>query len=343
MELSDFRFDLPAELIAQHPLPERSSSRLLTLDGRTGALADRGITDLPELLVAGDLLVFNDTRVMRARLYGEKETGGKVEVLIERLLGAREAWAQIRASKSPGPGARIIVADAVLEVRERDHGRFRLASPGADFEVLMEHHGHVPLPPYIRRPDQAFDAERYQTVYARRSGAVAAPTAGLHFDDALIDRLRQRGVEFAQVTLHVGPGTFRPVRTERIAEHRMHSEWFEVDAGVCGRVEATRARGGRVVAVGTTSVRSLESAARTGRLLPVRGDTDLFITPGYRFRVVDAILTNFHLPESTLLMLVCAFGGYGAVMAAYRHAIAAGYRFFSYGDAMFVSHPVAEP
>ncbi len=338
MQLSDFRFDLPDELIAQRPLPERGSSRLLGLDGMTGKMRDLAFSDLPQLLNPGDLLVFNDTKVMRARLFGHKETGGRVEILIERLPSDREALAHLKASKSPKPGSQIwLDGGERLVVRGRGGDLFRLGSLDAGFGTLMERHGHIPLPPYIRRPDEACDLERYQTVYGQREGAVAAPTAGLHFDEPMLARLREQGVEFAQVTLHVGAGTFQPVRVQRLEEHLMHSEWLEVDGSACGDIQAAREAGGRVIAVGTTSVRSLETAAQDGELRPYRGNTRLFIRPGYRFRVVDAMITNFHLPESTLLMLVSAFSGYEQMMSAYRHAVRRRYRFFSYGDAMYLT------
>jgi S-adenosylmethionine:tRNA ribosyltransferase-isomerase len=338
MQVSDFRFDLPDDLIAQWPLADRAASRLLGLDGATGGVRDLAFADLPRLLSPGDLLVFNDTRVMRARLFGRKSSGGRVEVLIERLLGDREAMAHTKASKSPQPGTEILLdGDERLEVSGREGDLFRLRSLDAGFDVLMERHGHVPLPPYIQRPDGVADLERYQTVYGHREGAVAAPTAGLHFDECMLERLQDRGVGFAQVTLHVGAGTFQPVRVERLEEHVMHSEWLEVGKAVCDAVRAARESAGRVVAVGTTSVRSLETASQHGELRPYRGDTRLFIRPGFRFRVVDAMITNFHLPESTLLMLVAAFSGYEQVMAAYRHAVQRCYRFFSYGDAMFLT------
>ncbi|MCU0836123.1 MAG: tRNA preQ1(34) S-adenosylmethionine ribosyltransferase-isomerase QueA [Chromatiaceae bacterium] len=338
MRLADFRFDLPPELIAQYPLPERGGGRLLHLDGPTGAVVDRRFADLPDLLRPGDLLVLNDTRVMRARLLGRKESGGQVEVLIERLLDDQEALAHVRASKSPKVGARVLLGGGeALEVLGREGDLFRIRALDASLPALMEHRGHVPLPPYIARPDDAADLERYQTVYARRPGAVAAPTAGLHFDANMLARVAAEGVGAVHITLHVGAGTFQPVRVEEIAEHQMHAEWLEVDEAACARIQATRSEGGRVVAVGTTSVRSLETAAADGELRPFRGDSRLFIRPGYRFRVVDVMITNFHLPESTLLMLVSAFAGYDQVMAAYRHAVAERYRFFSYGDAMFLT------
>lgn len=338
MELSDFHYDLPPELIAQHPLPERGASRLLCLDGASGVLRDRTFSDLPDLLRPGDLLVFNDTQVVRARLFGRKATGGQVEILIERLLTPDEALAHVRASKSPKVGGEILLPGGeVLRVLAREGDLFRLRSFREGFEALMERHGHMPLPPYIQRPDEAADLARYQTVYARRPGAVAAPTAGLHFDEPMLARLAEVGVVSVHITLHVGAGTFQPVRVSRIDEHEMHAEWLEVDEAACERIRATQAAGGRVVAVGTTSVRSLETAAAAGSIAPFRGDSRLFIRPGYRFRVVDAMITNFHLPESTLLMLVSAFAGYEAIMAAYRHAVAERYRFFSYGDAMFLT------
>jgi len=336
MRRSDFHFDLPSGLIAQVPAAQRSASRLLVLDGADGTTADRGFQDLPALLRAGDLLVFNDTRVIPARLFGRKESGGQVEVLVERILEGDRALAHVRASKSPKPGSRLWLEEAItVEVLGRRDTLFELAFPDTVLP-LLERHGHLPLPPYIERAAGVEDAERYQTVFARRQGAVAAPTAGLHFDDAMLEHLRAMGVEMAYVTLHVGAGTFQPVRADDLHDHRMHSEYLEVPEATCAAVAAARARGGRVVAVGTTVVRSLESAARSGELRPYAGETDIFIYPGYRFRVVDALVTNFHLPESTLLMLVCAFAGYENTMAAYRHAVAQGYRFFSYGDAMFV-------
>jgi S-adenosylmethionine:tRNA ribosyltransferase-isomerase len=339
MQRSDFHFDLPEALIAQQPARERTGSRLLVLDGSDGAIQDRHFNDLTSLLRPGDLLVFNDTRVIPARLYGRKESGGRVEVLVERITGEREVLAHVRASKSPKPGSRLTLEDSIeVEVSGRDGALFALRFPD-EVLALLKAHGRMPLPPYIDREAAEADSERYQTVYARNEGAVAAPTAGLHFDEAMLDRLKAMGVESAYVTLHVGAGTFQPVRVDDIREHIMHSETIEVPQAVVDAVARTRARGGRVVAVGTTVVRSLESAARvnpTGELAAYRGETDIFIYPGYRFAVIDALVTNFHLPESTLLMLVSAFAGYDSVMNAYRHAVAQQYRFFSYGDAMFI-------
>jgi S-adenosylmethionine:tRNA ribosyltransferase-isomerase len=344
MQRADFHFDLPPELIADYPLTERSDSRLLQLDGRTGEVQDGRFRDLTELLRPGDLLVLNDTRVIPARLLGRKVSGGRVEVLIERVLDQQEVLAHVRASKSPKPQSRLLLEE-VLEVTVlgRENDCFRLRFEGAPVLESLERYGHMPLPPYIKRPDEAGDRERYQTVFAQRPGAVAAPTAGLHFDAALLSRLRERGVEQAHVTLHVGAGTFQPMRAQSLTEHRMHSEYLEVSAEVCAQVAAAKARGGRVVAVGTTVVRSLESAARGGVLAPLRGETDIFIYPGFRFRVVDALVTNFHLPESTLIMLVSAFAGREHTLQAYRHAVTNRYRFFSYGDAMFIHppHPAA--
>jgi S-adenosylmethionine:tRNA ribosyltransferase-isomerase len=336
--VSDFDFALPPELIAQHPAPERSASRLL--DGRQLPPVDRVFRDLPGLLNPGDLLVFNNTKVIKARLYGAKASGGAVEALIERVLpGTEEVWAHLRASKSPKPGSRVRFADAFdAEVLGRcgpDNGMFHLRFPGDPF-ALLEAHGHVPLPPYIEHADGADDERRYQTVFAREPGAVAAPTAALHFDEGVLAALAERGIGTAHVTLHVGAGTFQPVRVENLAEHKMHSEWFEVSADTVARIAHTRATGGRIVAVGTTTLRALESAALGGSLQAGARDTAIFITPGFEFRVVDTLVTNFHLPKSTLMMLVSAFAGYEPVMALYRHAIQERYRFFSYGDAMLL-------
>jgi len=338
---ADFDFELPRELIAQHPAAERSASRLL--DGSDALPVDRAFRELPALLAPGDLLVFNDTRVVKARLLGAKATGGAVEALIERVLPQHEVLAHLRASKSPRPGSVLRFADAFdAEVLGRggpDGALFRLRLPDDPF-VLMARHGHVPLPPYIEHADSADDERRYQTVFAARPGAVAAPTAALHFDEPMLAALDARGVRRAATTLHVGAGTFQPVRVDDLAEHRMHSEWFEVGADTAAAIAATRAAGARIVAVGTTSLRALESAAlrsSDGTVRPCRGDTDLFITPGFALRTADLLLTNFHLPRSTLLMLVAAFAGFEHVRALYRHAVEARYRFFSYGDAMLLA------
>ena len=348
--LSDFDFALPPELIAQHPAAERSGSRLL--DGTTAAPVDRVFRDLPSLLSPGDLLVFNDTRVIKARLLGVKTTGGQVEALVERVLPNHEVLMHLRASKSPKLGQRVrfgVSVEAALqghadtsfeaEVLGRagpEDSLFHLRFP-SDPQALLERFGHVPLPPYITHADDADDERRYQTVFAARPGAVAAPTAALHFDQPLLDALSARGIAQARVTLHVGAGTFQPVRAENLAAHRMHSEWFEVGGDTVAAVTRARERGGRVVAVGTTTLRALESAALGGELRAGVGDTDIFITPGFQFRVVDALVTNFHLPRSTLMMLVSALAGHAHVMALYQHAIAERYRFFSYGDAMLLS------
>jgi S-adenosylmethionine:tRNA ribosyltransferase-isomerase len=332
-----FHYDLPRELIAQNPLPRRSDSRLLHLALSTGQCSDRQFRDLPGLLDAGDLLVFNDTRVIPARLFGRKESGGRVEVMLERLLGNNECLAQLRVSKPLRPGGMILLEDGSrLVLAGREGAFYRLRLEGGGLAAKLQLLGHMPLPPYITRADTASDAKRYQTVYASKPGAVAAPTAGLHFDEPLLDALEDRGVERARVTLHVGAGTFQPVRTEDIEDHRMHAEYLEVTEATCAAVERVRKQGGRIVAVGTTAVRALESAAQDGALRPFAGDSRIFIYPGYRFRVIDGLVTNFHLPESTLLMLVCALAGIEQTLAAYRHAVAARYRFFSYGDAMLI-------
>lgn len=338
MKVSDFHFELPERLIAQYPLSERSASRLLHLEREGGRWHDRFFVDLPELLSPGDLLVFNNTRVIPARLVAKKPTGGRVEILLERMTGRGEALAQLGANRKPAIGTLLAVEDlAEIEVTGREDGFWKLKIVrGPDWQALLEKAGHMPLPPYIERGDEAIDAERYQTVYARRPGAVAAPTAGLHFDQALLEKLDARGIERGWCTLHVGAGTFQPVRSETVETHRMHAEWLEVDEKLVAQVNAARERGSRVVAVGTTAVRALETAAAGGELAPFADDSRLFIYPGYRFRVVDAMVTNFHLPESTLLMLVSAFAGRENVLAAYRHAVEAEYRFFSYGDAMFI-------
>lgn len=348
MQRTDFHYDLPSELIAQRPLQDRGASRLLCLDGESGQTEHRSFTDLKTLLQPGDLLVFNNTRVIPARLWGRKATGGAVEILIERVTGETTALAHIRASKSPKPGTVIHVATAQgaepgtdsLRVTGRDDGLYVVECEKPVGELMVSY-GHMPLPPYIERADDVADRERYQTVYAAREGAVAAPTAGLHFDEALIQTLVALGVSTTEVTLHVGAGTFQPVRVDDIAQHQMHAEYLEVGQDTCDAIAATRERGGRVVAVGTTAVRSLETAAAGGELLPYQGDTRLFIHPGYRFRCIDALITNFHLPESTLLMLVSALAGRESVMAAYEEAVRQRYRFFSYGDAMFVTASAA--
>lgn len=338
LKRSDFHYDLPQELIAQAPLPERSASRLLVVAPVPAPLQDLGVRDLPQLLRAGDLLVFNDTRVIPARLFGKKASGGRVEILIERLLPGDEARAQIGASKSPKAGSRIALdagGEAEVLGREGEFYRLRFLVDGP-FDAWLQHAGRLPLPPYIQRDADAADDARYQTVFAKQTGAVAAPTAGLHFDEALLDALRAQGIEFGHVTLHVGAGTFQPVRVDELSEHRMHTEWLNVRDALVEQVRATRARGGRVIAVGTTVVRALESALVDGQLQPFAGETSIFILPGYTIRSVDALLTNFHLPESTLLMLVSAFAGKARIFEAYAHAIAQGYRFFSYGDAMLL-------
>ena len=337
LKRSDFHYELPQELIAQRPAERRSDSRLLQLSPRGGQVHDRRFRDLPDLLQAGDLLVFNNTRVIPARLYGRKETGGRVEIMLERMIDDRECLAQLRVSKKPGAGTSIVLEDGSrLLVTGREGSFFRLRLSGGGLGGKLDQLGHMPLPPYIERADSAEDRERYQTVYAKHPGAVAAPTAGLHFDEALLGELEQRGVRRAEVTLHVGAGTFQPVRCEAIEDHRMHAERLQVSSAVCDAVRDTRERGGRVIAVGTTAVRSLETAASGGQLQPFSGDSRMFIYPGYEFRVIDGLLTNFHLPESTLLMLVCALAGREETLAAYRHAVARRYRFFSYGDAMLV-------
>ncbi|HET8764526.1 MAG TPA: tRNA preQ1(34) S-adenosylmethionine ribosyltransferase-isomerase QueA [Rhodanobacter sp.] len=338
MKKSDFDFDLPRELIAQEPLAERSASRLLVLDVPAGTHADHIFHDLPDFLQPGDLLVFNDTRVLPARLYGHKESGGAVEIMLERVTGAHEAIVQLGVSHKPKTGGRIVLADgshAVLLGREEDFFRLRFESP-EPLEKLLIRLGEMPLPPYIeRKPDEA-DKERYQTVYAREPGAVAAPTAGLHFDQPLLAKLRERGVNFGYVTLHVGAGTFQPVREDEISKHHMHREWLNVGAALVEQIHRTRAAGHRVIAVGTTVVRALEAATVDGKVQPFAGETQIFIFPGYRITSIDALITNFHLPQSTLLMLVSALAGRDYMLAAYRYAVEQRYRFFSYGDAMLI-------
>lgn len=344
MRRADFHYELPSGLIAQAPLERRSASRLLVLDGRDGRIEDRRFSDLPQLLRAGDLLVVNDTRVVQARVHARKATGGRVELLLERALDERRGLFQARASKPLREGAELLLAGAararVLASHE-DLIEIDFSEPLADY---LARHGEVPLPPYIDRQPDAADRERYQTVFARTDGAVAAPTAGLHFDDDLLRELASAGIGRSSVTLHVGAGTFQPVRAENLDDHRMHAERIEVTPETCAAIADTRARGGRVIAVGTTVVRSLETAATSGELRPFQGETTLFIRPGHVFRVVDVLITNFHLPESTLLMLVCAFGGHANVLQAYAHAVRERYRFFSYGDAMLIlPQPGARP
>ncbi len=338
MKTKDFDYELPPELIAQHPAGERSASRLLHLDGASGSLSDRWFRELPDLVQAGDVLVLNDTRVTKARLIGRRASGGRIEALVERVLGRSRVLAQVRASNSPRAGARISFGEgAEAEVLGRHGEFFELRFIDCtDVDALLERVGSLPLPPYIEHSPDASDGARYQTVYARTPGAVAAPTAGLHFDDAMLAALKARGVTLAWLTLHVGAGTFQPVRVDEVAEHRMHSERYVLPQQTVDAVQAARAAGGRVIAVGTTSLRALESAAAAGELQAGAAETALFIVPGYRFRVVDRLITNFHLPRSTLLMLVSAFGGLENIRRAYQHAIEQRYRFFSYGDAMLI-------
>ena len=351
MKLTDFHYDLPDELIARHPAAERTGSRLLVLDGKSGEIAHRQFVDLIEYLRPGDLLVFNNTRVIPARLFGAKASGGRIEILIERLLDTRKALAHMRANRTVKSGTQLFISkiragviskteggkltEESVTVLGKENGLYTIEFARDALSVLNEL-GHMPLPPYIDREDTLSDRERYQTVYAQREGAVAAPTAGLHFSETYLQRCRELGVEFGYVTLHVGAGTFQPVRVDNILEHRMHAEYIEVDAALCAQVAAARARGGRVIAIGTTSVRALESASSSGQLAPFSGDTQIFIYPGYQFRSVDMLLTNFHLPESTLLMLVSALAGRENILRAYEEAVAQRYRFFSYGDAMLV-------
>ena len=339
MHIDDFDFDLPPQLVAQQPPAQRGSSRLLVaLPGQP--LADAVFGDLPAHIAAGDLLVFNNTRVIKARLFGQKASGGKIEALVERVLDAHTALAHVRSSKSPKPGTELVFEGGLRATMQARHGElFELRFAGDDTVwALLERHGHLPLPPYIERAAGAADDERYQTVYAKHEGAVAAPTAGLHFTEALRQNLQTQGVALAEITLHVGAGTFQPVRVDNIAEHTMHSEWYEVSAATAAAVAAAKARGSRVWAVGTTALRALESAARSGSLQAGQGDTDIFITTGYEFKVVDRLITNFHLPKSTLLMLVSALAGYDEIRTVYQHAIAEQYRFFSYGDAMILGN-----
>ena len=345
MRVSDFDYDLPAELIAQHPTPRRRDSRLLVLDAASAGVAHRTFPEIAEHLAPGDLVVVNDTRVIRARLFATKPTGGRVEILVERILAPDRVLARLRFSKAPASGTLLSVdGGRGFVVRSRRGDLFELELAGADDAGrFIERAGAVPLPPYIRREADDSDAARYQTVYACRPGAVAAPTAGLHFDRALLGALEDRGIETARVTLHVGAGTFAPLRGETVESHTLHREWLEVSAATCDAVARTRSRGGRVVSVGTTTLRALESAAAGGTLRPMQGETGLFIYPGHRFRCVDVLLTNFHLPRSSLLVLVCAFGGTGTVLGAYREAVARRYRFFSYGDAMLLDRAGPAP
>ena len=346
MQLQDFSYTLPDELIAHSPATSRTGSRLMTVDSRTGAVGHGKFPDLLEWLRPGDLLVFNDTRVIPARLFATKSTGGKVEILVERMLANGSALVQIRASKSPKPGTLLYLAENInavadstdgFEVQGREESFFIVAPiGGCSLTDLLDAYGHIPLPPYIPRDDTDLDAERYQTVYARNPGAVAAPTAGLHFDEALLASLNSKGIDSTFITLHVGAGTFQPVRVDDVTQHKMHKERVEISADVCQAVADCKASGGRVVAVGTTSVRSLESAAQDGELQPFSGETEIFIYPGFEFQIVDAMVTNFHLPESTLLMLISAFASKEIVLAAYEEAVQQRYRFFSYGDAMFL-------
>ena len=339
MRKSDFYYHLPQERIAQHPAVPRSASRLLHMEREGGACHDLYFTDLPDLLHAGDLLVFNDTRVLPARLFGVKDSGGRIEALIERLRDQHRACVQLRASKPPRPGQKLIFDGSVEATVDRRDGEFYELTFAGDEPLaqILERIGHMPLPPYIDRHDATADRERYQTVYARAPGAVAAPTAGLHFDEPILAQLKDKGVESAFVTLHVGAGTFQPLRVENIHEHRMHTEYLTVDERACDQINTAKREGRRIVAIGTTVVRVLETVAQNGRVTPYKGETEIFIIPGCRFQIVDALLTNFHLPESTLLMLVCAFGGTERALNAYRHAVEKKYRFYSYGDAMFIS------
>ncbi|GHG03445.1 tRNA preQ1(34) S-adenosylmethionine ribosyltransferase-isomerase QueA [Thalassotalea marina] len=344
MRVADFSFDLPEHLIARYPKADRTASRLMVMDGNSGQIQDLGFVDVLDQLNPGDLLVFNNTRVIPARMFGRKTSGGKIEVLVERILDDKRFLAHVRSSKSPKPGAELILEEKVSATMVARHDALFEIEIHAQENLLhvLEDIGHMPLPPYIDRPDEDSDKERYQTVYSEKPGAVAAPTAGLHFDDALLEKIKAKGIELAFVTLHVGAGTFQPVRVDEIKDHVMHAEYVEVTEEVAEQIKRTKANGGRVVAVGTTSVRSLESAAKAaleqGEIVaPFYGDTSIFITPGYQFELIDALVTNFHLSESTLLMLVSAFSGYEHIMRAYQHAVEQEYRFFSYGDAMFLT------
>lgn len=344
MRVADFSFELPEQLIARYPKAQRTASRLMVMDGNSGKIDDLTFVNIIDQLNAGDLLVFNNTRVIPARMFGQKKTGGKIEVLVERILDDKRFLAHVRSSKSPKPGTELLLEGKVNATMIARHDALFEIEVHADDNLLhvLEDIGHMPLPPYIDRPDEDSDKERYQTVYNEKPGAVAAPTAGLHFDDELLAKIKAKGVDLAFVTLHVGAGTFQPVRVEEIQDHIMHAEYVEVPASVVEQINTTKANGGRVIAVGTTSVRSLESAAKAAKteqkpLTEFYGDTDIFITPGYQFELIDGLITNFHLSESTLLMLVSAFSGYEHIMAAYRHAVEQEYRFFSYGDAMFLT------
>ena len=347
MRVADFSFKLPEELIARYPKENRTSSRLMTLNGNSGEINDLGFVDVIDQVNAGDLLIFNNTRVIPARMFGNKASGGKIEVLVERLLDDKRFLAHIRASKSPKVGTELLLENKVKATMLARHGALFEVEVHSDDNILhiLEDVGHMPLPPYIDRPDEESDKERYQTVYNEKPGAVAAPTAGLHFDEQLLEKITAKGAELAFVTLHVGAGTFQPVKVDEIADHVMHAEYVEVSAEVVEQIAQTKAKGGRVIAIGTTSVRSIESAAKAAlekgqALSEFYGDTDIFITPGYQFQVIDALITNFHLSESTLLMLVSAFSGYENIMAAYQHAVTEKYRFFSYGDAMFIQNKI---
>ena len=339
MRRDEFLYTLPPELIAQNPTNQRGDSRLLCLDGMTGYLEDRDFSSLPGLLSAGDILVLNNTRVIPARIYAEKETGGKVELLVERVLDDHRVIAQVKASKAPKTGSFILLNNEtrfVVEARQKDMFVL-MVDNDLDVSGVIQKFGHMPLPPYIQREDKEIDHERYQTVFAQIPGAVAAPTAGLHFTDVLFEQLKGKGIEISYVTLHIGAGTFQPVRTELIEQHAMHSECLTVSMDTCEQITRVKNNNGKIIAVGTTTVRALETAARSGKLQPYQGETDIFIYPGFKFQVVDSLITNFHLPESTLLMLVCAFAGKENIFAAYRHAISEKYRFYSYGDAMYMT------
>ena len=343
MQLQDFHFNLPDELIARYPTEQRSASRLLRLNGQSGEVDHSKFFQLVDFLEPNDLLVFNNTRVLAARLFGKKSSGGQVEILIERIESDTEALAHVRANRSPKPGAILVLEEGTeLEVLSKDGALFELRLLSGDWHSVMQAVGHMPLPPYIDREDELSDKERYQTVYSKVEGAVAAPTAGLHFDDELLDKITDKGVDTAFVTLHVGAGTFSPVRVDNILEHKMHSEWYELSDEVAEKVKRTREKGGRVIAVGTTSVRCLESASISGEIQAGSGETDIFIYPGYVFRSVDALITNFHLPESTLMMLVSAFASRKHILDAYNEAVEEQYRFFSYGDSMFITAPFTE-